>query len=124
VQAAQQHSPCRPVLSTAAFSLRREYTDKAGRKHDKHPVYDYYIGAMFMDLGGYAQLKAIAAARPPSAEEVRPVTPTRSLAGSPQLVIQTHSTSPQQQEAAAAAQTRLPAPKHTCLLRPHPKGAP
>jgi hypothetical protein len=33
-------------------------------------VYDYYIGAMFMDLGGYAQLKAIAAARPPTAGEV------------------------------------------------------
>jgi hypothetical protein len=47
------------------------YKDKAGVLHDKHPVYDYYIGAMFMDLGGYAQLKAIAAARPPTAEEVR-----------------------------------------------------
>lgn len=46
------------------------YTDKAGELHDRHPVYDYYMGAMFMDQGGYAQLKAIAAARPPSAEEV------------------------------------------------------
>jgi hypothetical protein len=51
--------------------LCRVYTDKAGQQHDQHPVYDYYIGAMFMDLGGYAQLKAIAAQRPPTAEEVR-----------------------------------------------------
>lgn len=48
----------------------RVYTDKVGGLHDKHPVYDYYVGAMFMDMGGYAQLKAIAAARPPTAEEV------------------------------------------------------
>lgn len=48
----------------------RVYKDKAGVLHDKHPVHGYYIGAMFMDLGGYAQLKANAAARPPSAEEV------------------------------------------------------
>jgi len=56
----------------------RVYKDKVGALHDKHPVYDYYIGAMFMDLGGYRQLKAIAASRPPTAEEVsvtlRPTT--------------------------------------------------
>lgn len=59
-------------MAEAVFGcLCRVYTDKAGQQHDQHPVYDYYIGAMFMDVGGYAQLKAIAAARPPTAEEVR-----------------------------------------------------
>lgn len=56
---------------TPSGCLCRVYTDKAGQQHDQHPVYDYYIGAMFMDLGGYAQLKAIAAQRPPTAGEVR-----------------------------------------------------
>jgi hypothetical protein len=48
----------------------RWFKDKAGQLHDKHPVYDYYIGAMFMDQGGYAQLKALSKERPPTAEEV------------------------------------------------------
>lgn len=61
----------------------RLYKDKAGGLHDKHPVYDYYIGAMFMDLGGYSQLKAIAAARPPTAQEVGSKEPvTASMIGS------------------------------------------
>jgi hypothetical protein len=48
----------------------RWYKEKAGNLHDKHPVHDYYIGAMFMDQGGYAQLKAFAKERPPTDEEV------------------------------------------------------
>lgn len=56
-----------------AFSTNkcRWYKDKAGQLHDKHPVFDYYTGAMFMDKGGYAQLKASAKERPPTADEVR-----------------------------------------------------
>jgi hypothetical protein len=53
----------------------RQYKDKSGQLHSKHPVYDYYIGAMFMDQGGYAQLKAFAKERPPTEDEVWPRSP-------------------------------------------------
>lgn len=68
-------SPSAPPSTTATTTTPsihiRVYTDKAGVAHDRHPVHAYYTGAMFMDEGGYAQLKAIAAARPPCANEVR-----------------------------------------------------
>lgn len=37
-----------------------------------HPCLDYYMGAIFMDRGGYKQLLANMDAMPPSQDEVRP----------------------------------------------------
>eukprot|EP00877_Chromochloris_zofingiensis_P011248 jgi/Chrzof1/6377/Cz18g08030.t1 len=41
-----------------------------GAVRDKHPVHDYYLGAMFMDKGGYRQLQKNAELRPPLQPEV------------------------------------------------------
>jgi acyl-CoA synthetase (AMP-forming)/AMP-acid ligase II len=38
---------------------------------EKHPCYGYYTGAIFMDQGGYAQIKSNKEQNPPTEEEVR-----------------------------------------------------
>jgi hypothetical protein len=43
----------------------------SGAQREAHPILDYYIGAIFMDRGGYRQLLENLAARPPAQGEVR-----------------------------------------------------
>jgi hypothetical protein len=69
---------CSPAISGGASimpparTLRRTYTHPAtGQQRDRHPVWDYYVGVIFMECGGYAQLRENAEAAPPSPKEVR-----------------------------------------------------
>jgi hypothetical protein len=59
--------------------ISRQFLDKTGTPHARHPVHGYYFGAIFMDAGGYAALKLTAAQRPPTDDEVRCVGQQRHV---------------------------------------------
>ena len=65
----QPHRPT-PTQQTNNFKQRRFTHAPSGVASDTHPCHRYYVGALFLDRGGYAALKAALAAEPPSDDEV------------------------------------------------------
>eukprot|EP00775_Hariotina_reticulata_P012567 gene12567-12699_t len=58
----------------AAFDPEKRrwwYRDKDGHVQHRHPLHEYYVGAIFMDQGGYVQLKKLAAEQPPTEDEIK-----------------------------------------------------